>query len=207
MAVEVKVEIKGFPIISAMKSPNVVRKKIKKAYRIAGFVVGRAIVKMMRKTITGGVAPTNKGMTRSMKGSSKPLVDSGRLLKAITHKVGGPYHNEVAIGVMRSNASANVAAIVATGAQINVTKRMATLFKVLHAASTGKPARVTSARGQELLAQSKGVIPALREGTTLNIPPRPFHKITAKDPKLKGLIRMTYTKALQDAIGELKGGA
>lgn len=200
----IEVVLTEFPVITAFTKPAKFRAALKLQYNRAALVIGRSVAAMMRRTIRGGVAPPNAPMTTDMKGSSKPLVDRFQLGKAITHKVSGPYNNIVAVGVMRTHAKANVALIVSEGTTITVTKRMALLFKILNAASRGRPVKVTSARGQELLAMSKHEIPALNEGTILTIPPRPFADITAKNPALKELVVKQYKAAIARAIEQMK---
>lgn len=200
---QVEVSFSSFPVITKMKNPVKVRKTLKKHYKIAAMRVGMGATAMMRKKVQGGIAPGNSGMTKEMKGSSKPLVDSGRLMKAFTYKIQGDYSNIIHVGVMRTHASANVARIIHQGASVTVTKKMSILFKVLNAYTRGKKAVLTSERAQILASQSKGIIPALREGTVLNIPPRPFAAELMADPKLKVFVENQYKLALKRTFEEL----
>jgi len=57
--------------------------------------IGREIVSITQRRIKRGVPPPNAPLTRALKGGSKTLQNTGRLLASITHKVG---HNFVAVG-------------------------------------------------------------------------------------------------------------
>lgn len=50
-------------------------------------LLGLKVVSDMQRTIRAGIAPPNKPATIRRKGSSKPLIDSGVLLKSLKHKV------------------------------------------------------------------------------------------------------------------------
>lgn len=204
MAEFIKVKIKWFPMVSALKSPNTFKKKLEKNYEIAGRRVGLKLAALMRRKIRKGVMPPNSGMTTDMKGSSKPLVDEGRLFKAVAFissaSVKGP---SVTIGVFRTAKEANVARIVSIGATIVVTPKMSRMFKALHAASTGRSMTLKSERANELLAKSKGTIPPLRVGTTLVIPPRSFALAVLKDPLTATIVEKEFSEALIKTLEEL----
>lgn len=203
----IEINIRTTPIVEALKRPTEWKRRMAVHHARAGTIVGMKAAKMMRETINNGVHAPNSPMTKRMKGSSKPLVDRYQMARSITHKVlGSAEKQEILVGVMRTSARANVAIIVTKGATIRVTKRMSMLFKVLNAASLGKPwAKVTSDRGQQLLAQSKGVIPVLKEGSVLTIPPRDFVAQTAVKPALKAMIVHEYSEAVRKTMNELKG--
>lgn len=200
----IEVVMTEFPIITAFTKPAKFRAALKMHYNRAALIVGQSIAGMMRQEIRAGVAPPNAPMTTQMKGSTKPLVDRFQLGKAITHKVSGEYNQIVSIGVMRTHASANVALLVHNGTKITVTPKMSMLFKILNQASRGRRAKVTSARGQQLLQASKGEIPALKEGTVLTIPPRPFVAHVAANPALGEMVKQRYTDAMKRAIDDMK---
>lgn len=50
-------------------------------------LIGLWGVKRIKARIVGGIDPANAASTIAKKGSSKPLVDTGRLLNAINHEV------------------------------------------------------------------------------------------------------------------------
>lgn len=200
---EVKVEFSSFPVIHKMKNPAKVRKTLQKHYKMAARRVGLAVAAIMRKKIRGGVGPPNAPMTKEIKGSTKQLVDTGRLFKAVTFKVEGYYSERIHVGVMRTNAAANIARIVHEGANVTVTKRMSILFKVLNSYTRGKPATLKGERAEQLASSAKGIIPALREGTVLVIPPRPFAAETMADPKVKMIVQNEFRRALGNTFKEL----
>jgi len=201
----IEVKLKWFPIVSVLKSPNTFKTKLEAEYARAGKIVGLKIAALMRKKIRERKNyEKNAGMTIDMKGSSKPLVDSGRLFKAVTFtsvsSLKGP---SVTVGVFRTSDAANVARIVSAGATIVVTPKMSRLFKALHAASMGRGGSIKSERGNELLAKSKGTIPALNVGTTLVIPPRNFALATLKDPALAVIVEKEFSEALGRALAKM----
>lgn len=204
MSETISVNLKWFPIVKALRSPNKYRSHLQTEYSRAGRIVGMKVAAVMRKKIRSGSFAPNAGMTKDMKGSSKPLVDEGRLFKAITWvsnaTIKGPV---ISVGVMRASDAANVAMIVSKGATIVVTPRMSGLFKALHAASTGKKMTLKSERANELLAKSKGVIPALQVGTTLIIPPRSFALETLKDPIVATIIEKEFSTAVLRALAAM----
>ena len=56
---------------------------IERAYQI----IGLEFVGMVQRKIRGGIAPANSSATIRRKKSSKTLIDTGRMIKSITHKV------------------------------------------------------------------------------------------------------------------------
>ena len=199
----VDINIRFLPVARFLMGKKFQR-RLQKEFNIAALVVGTKITAKMRKVIQGGVSPENSQFTQQIKGSSKSLVDEGRLFKAITHRVtkdstGLP--NAIYIGVIRSSSSANVARIVHGGAKIRVTRRMQILFGVLAAISRGKDRRTTSPRAEELRSRATtATFFPLREGTELVIPPRPFAAITFADPAVRSDAQRRFANALRKAI-------
>lgn len=199
----IKVELEEFPAMKSLGSFAKVKKALTSAYGRAGQRVGIRLAAAMRNVIRSGNLPANSSFTTAFKrGSTKPLVDTGRLMKAITYKVSGD-RNFVEIGVMKQNNAANVARIVHEGTAITVTPRMSMLFKAVLAASEGRGS-VRSVRGQELLASYRGyTVKPPRVGTILVIPPRPFGKIVLDDPASRVIIQAEYQRALAHAVDKL----
>lgn len=165
---------------------------------------GQVAVRAMRKTIKAGVPPSNAGLTRFIKGSSKPLVDSGQLFGAITAKRVGPL--AVFVGVLRSDKAFNVAVTVHNGAHIRVTDRMRGMFFALWLASTGKmdPAKLKGAAA-ELWARRKGNWKPLGEGKAMiTIPRRPFVEITFADGSMKKRMTRNFKRASELALAGKK---
>lgn len=188
-----------------MAGPGKFRSRLALEYVRAGRTSGAQIAALMRQKIQGGLDPANADMTRDMKGSSKTLVDTGRLFKAITHQSKGTLGDfEVRVGVKRSNAAANIARIVHDGRKQTVTRRQEVLFKMLWLASIGRKVNLRSGRAREILAKSKGTIAPIKEGKTLVIPPRPFALNTLRDPRTKLIIESEFKKALERTFRGLK---
>ena len=51
--------------------------------------VGEVVAKNMAETINDGIEPGLKESTKKRKGSSKPLIDTGRLKASVTHELRG----------------------------------------------------------------------------------------------------------------------
>jgi len=203
---EIKISIDFEKIAKAFVSgPLVFQSTLSREYVRAGKVSGAKLAALMRQRVQGGMAPPNTDMTKDIKGSSKPLVDSGRMFKAITSESGGSLTNfEIRVGVKRTHAAANVAKIVHDGAKQTVTRRQEVLFKMLWLASIGRKVNIRSERGRAILAQSKGTIAPIKEGQTLVIPPRPFALDTLRDPRTKLIVEAEFKEALKRTFVKLK---
>lgn len=200
MSDAIVIDIKWGKIATVLASATKLAAITEREFKVAARRSGLQIAALMRSKIQGGVPPPNAAMTAQMKGSTKPLVDSGRLFKAITSEVESDYlGQDILVGVKRSHEAANVASVVHDGRRQRVTRKMAMLFRVLWMASRGRPIVVRSPRGQRLLAASKGIIPPLREGSTLVVPPRPFALLTLQDPRVRGIVELEYREALRRA--------
>lgn len=137
----------------------------------------------IKLAIDSGKFASNRPATVAIKGSSRPLVDSGQLKKSISHRLLA-WHTSV-IGVIRGRKTTRrggsgntllVAKILHEGATIVVTPRMRKYFAVQSRTTPGwRP---------------------LAAGTvTLSIPPRPFlnASVTAK-------AILSYTRNWADAV-------
>jgi len=168
----------------------------------AGDICALKLAALMRSVISGGVDPANSPSTKQLKGSTKSLVDFGRLFKSVTGSsvVGSGHSTTITVGVMRTAATANVARIVHEGTQQTVTFKQALLFRVLWLASIGRKVNIRSERGRVLLAQSKGKFVPLKVGTVLVVPPRPFALQTLNDPRTKAIVESEFKSALKRAF-------
>lgn len=205
-ATTISMKLTFAPIAKAlMKGPAVFNAELRKQYSVAGRTAGLKLAAIMRQKIQGGIPPPNAQMTIDIKGSSKPLVDSGRLFKAITSESGGSVKDfNIRVGVKRSHKLANVAAIVHDGRKQTVTRRQQVLFRALYFASIGRKITVRSARGRALLSEAKGVITPIKEGETLVIPPRPFAAETLNDPRARQIVEAEFRNALKRTFEALK---
>lgn len=113
-------------------------------------------------------------VTVERKGSSKPLVDSGDLVGAITWDT--PNAQTVFIGVKKGNDRVNIAAVHEFGCTIRVTQRMR---GYLHAIGIH-----------------------LRKDTThIVIPERSFLRATKDSPEFRKMIEETLRSAIKGAFG------
>ena len=145
--------------------PTKFNKELRKQYSFAGRVAGLKLAALMRAKIRGGIDPANAQMTIDIKGSSKSLVRSGRLFKAVTSESGGTLKTfSIAIGVKRTHKAANIAAILHDGRKQTVTKRQEVFFKALWLASIGRKITLRSDAARDMLAEAKGTIAPIKDG-------------------------------------------
>jgi len=165
---------------------------------------GQIAVRAIRKTIQAGVSPPNAGLSKFIKGSSKPLVDNGDLFKAITAKKVAPL--AVFVGVLRSNRSFNVGVTIHNGATIRVTDKMRGMFNALALASAGRldPSKLKG-RAKELWAKRSGGWKPLAAGKgVITIPKRPFIEITFSSSAMKKKMQRNFKKASELALSGKK---
>lgn len=188
---------KAWEALASSKRKALLQKAIDRAYKRLGLI----LTARMRRKIRGGVPPANRPMTVALKGSSKPLADSGRLFKSITWKVEGTgIEKSLRVGVIKtSDEGANVAKIVHNGATIVVTPKMAKLFSVISSATMGRPVSLYG-RAEAMARRAKGPVYPMRVGTTITIPPRPFALMTLKDPKTPADVRRIFLEELSKGI-------
>lgn len=79
--------------IAAAKPAELMRKQAlavangERTARVAAERLGLAVVAAVQEHITQGIAPPNAASTQAAKGSSTPLIDTGRLRQSISHVV------------------------------------------------------------------------------------------------------------------------
>lgn len=210
MSEAITIDLKWFPIAKNLQNAGKVKSAIHRKFRKASKLVGTILEGDMRKMIRDGNFEANSAMTVEMKGSSKPLVGhTGRLFRAITHRVratGSFDSAEIDIGVLRTSPEANVAELMTRSFEIVVTQKMATMFKVLRSIQLGQSGAATSERAQQLLSDSKGHFPRLREGMVLNVLARDFGLAVLRDPKTAVMVEKVFTAALAQVFETLKDG-
>lgn len=171
---------------------------MRKANGIAGLYAVRAI----RQQIRSGAFAPNAPLTIAIKGSDKPLVDTGNLFKAITHKMVDDY--TVWVGVLFTSEAYNIAAALHEGAVIKVTERMRNLFEILFRASKGKvrPSMLTG-RAAEIWerSQSKVFYPLRASTSQIIIPPRPFIRKAIESSDLMLKVHQIWFEAIAAAMG------
>lgn len=171
---------------------------MRKANGVAGLYAVRAIRQQIKN---GGLAP-NAPLTVSIKGSSKPLVDTGNLFKAITHQMVDNY--TVWVGVKFSSGSYDMAVALHEGVAIKVTEKMRNMFELLFRASKGKlsPSKLTG-RAAELWERSKSkeFYPLKRSTSQIVIPPRPFLRRAIESSDLQLRVQHIWFEAIAAAMG------
>jgi hypothetical protein len=186
----VKLELKGFRELSdALALPKFRRrfkKQVRKATRKNGLIAEGAI---KQQIASGDGMKPNSPLTEALKGSSRPLVDTGELQKSITHKLTA--FDEVIIGVLRRVQKRNpktgkvdnlqdIAAILHNGATISVTPAMRRLFFALS-------------------NEIPEVKPLSPKTTVIVIPARPF-LLAAFSPKFVAKYRRNWEEAIERAF-------
>lgn len=188
---------------------------IKRANKLNGLAAQRAIRQGIK---AGGFAP-NAALTVAIKGSSKPLVDTGAgLFQAITVEEVDPL--STFIGVKIAHDLYDVAVTLHDGVTIEVTPAMRRLFWVLWKASVGDidPAKLDG-RARELwdrfpgnnpagrdskgrfVAKDRGLWKPISEDTkAIIIPPRPFIRQAFAKADLKAKIAANWEAAVKAAL-------
>lgn len=106
---------------SEAMDPAVFKERLQKNLLRAGERIGRQAQARIRRSIRAGDFAPNSPVTVILKGSSKPLVDTGALFQSITFDQPDPW--TVRVGVLRKTAGekqVNVAAVLHEGATIDV---------------------------------------------------------------------------------------
>jgi hypothetical protein len=190
----------GFKRLEMLLKPGRFQAALQKNMGQALAMNGLVAVKAIRKTIKEGVDPPNAGLTKFIKGSSKPLIDNADLWRAVTWKKVEPL--AIFVGVLRTNDSFNVAKIVHDGASVRVTDKMRAMFFALWLASEGKldPNKLKG-RAAELWARRSGGWKPLGSGKgTITIPSRPFIEITFADASMKKKMAKNLSAAAARAL-------
>lgn len=161
---------------------------------------GKLAEALVRKTIQGGGSgeyARNARLTKLIKKSQKPLVDSGLLFQSVTSAVQDVY--TVFVGVLRTSNEYNVAAIVHEGVREVVTPAMRGMFFMLWRASEGAidPSELTGRAAALWARKQKGWYPLAPETEAIVIPGRPFFKVAFKNTQMIKLARDNWRKALE----------
>lgn len=188
--------------------PQGFTKALRKNVRVATTLNGKVGEAVLRKVIQGGgkLRP-NAPLTKLIKNSEKPLVDSGLLFQSITSKVHDDF--TVFIGVLRTSDRYNIVRTLHDGEHIKVTPAMRGMFFMLWRASIGEidPSSLTG-RAAALWARQPGGWYPLREDTVvIVIPGRQFMRIAFANPQFKKLVRDNWSKAVAASFKEQKKSA
>lgn len=134
---------------------------------IANQRIGRQFVATAQRQIRAGKYAPNSPITAILKGSSKPLVDTGALFQGLSFATPDPF--TVRLGIMRARAGdevVNVGLILHEGATINVSSKPQVRRKVW--------SMVRRALAQQGAAAAAALNPGGNAKDVWVIPPRPF---------------------------------
>lgn len=181
--------------------PAAAGREIRRATQFNAMKVQREI----RQNIRNGKFEPNSSFTILTKRSSKPVVDSGELFKAIAYKLLTDTRAEV--GIIKTSGAANYGIIVHEGAVIPVTPAMRGMFYALARYSEGSlDYSELGERAQEIVDHAKRGAkfkPLDKMTTRLLIPGRPFIRDVIEDPALQLQISANWLKAVSYAIAGL----
>jgi hypothetical protein len=184
----------------ALKAPAF-HATLRKQLRRASILNGKLVERRIRELIRRGGFEKNANLTVALKGSSKPLVDSGQVFQFITSKVIDD--TTVFVGALRTDDHYNIIETIHNGATIPVTPAMRGLFFVLWQAGKGAmPLSKLEGRAAELFRRMPGDgWRPLRDSTThIIIPPRPFIHKAMEDAMLQLKVKENWVMAVQSAM-------
>ena len=177
----------------------------RKNLRIATALNGKLAEALVRKTIQGGGSgeyPRNAQLTKQIKKSNKPLVDSGQFFQSVTSQVVDDY--TVFVGVLRSSGKYNIAVVLHEGVTEKVTPAMRGMFFMLWRASEGMidASKLTGRAAALFERKQKGWYPLASSTEAIVIPGRPFFKVAFKNTQMIKRSRDNWKKALEASFAE-----
>lgn len=186
--------------------PRVFEKTSRQHIRRATGINALLAVKTIRDVIGKGEVKPNAELSVAIKGSGKrPLVDTGDMRQAVTHKMIDDF--TAFVGVLKTSGLYNIAYTVHERVVIPVTKKMRAMFYYLWLASLfmrglrDKPIILTG-RAAELWLEFEGPWRKLDKPAIIN-PSRPFIKIAFDDPVLHKHVRRNWEQAIMATLREL----
>lgn len=193
MARSVELKLSGFKKLKAILSPGSLpermRRHVEKATKLNALIAEGEVKKAIYSGTGFKPNPANKPLTKVLKGSDRPLVDTGELVKSIAGEA--RTWDEAVIGVLRQRVVRgrrgqardvkNVAAILHEGATIKVTPKMRAYFF-------------------ELSRQYPGLVFPLKPTKRyIVIPRRPFLQ-AATTSKALAMYQRNWEQAIQQAL-------
>lgn len=155
--------------------------------------IGLDAVAAIRRSIRSGDYEPNSALTVAIKGSSKPLVDTGDLNRRITHDV-EKGRRAVWVGLKRNEGKTSVAEKLHDGFVIDLEAhpgiRQAVFAKLREKGRMFRP-------GNQLASGSKRWV----------VPPRPFITGPLAGPEMQAKIRQHYHEAFGRALRNARGAA
>jgi hypothetical protein len=175
-------------LISASRFEPALEAGLLRATQANALILRREIRLNIRGAKYAANRAPNAARTVFIKGSTKPLVDRGQLVQALTSQVQS--YGRAEIGVSRMAREANVARIVHEGAIVPVTGKMRRMFRALSDVSRGKrdPSTLRGRAAALYARQKKGWKPLKESTTELRIPPRPFIREVVEDGRVQRMI-------------------
>jgi hypothetical protein len=179
-------------------------KRLKQKLRTATKKNGKLALELIRNQIASDSFKKNADLTIAIKGSSEPLIDTGKMLKELRVKEIEP--GTVFVGIPKSSPSYKVSVIVHEGAVVPVTPSMRFMFMLLYAASHGSlnPDELTG-RAAELFARSQDFYPISAEVNAIIIPGRPFIRMAFEDWSFIDECKKNWAKAVGEAMSPRQG--
>lgn len=193
MAQSVELQLSGFKKLKAILSPGTLperfRRHVEKATKLNALIAEGEVKKAIYSGTGFKPNPANKPLTKVLKGSDRPLVDTGELVKSIAGEA--RTWDEAVIGVLRQRVVRgrrgqardvkNVAAILHEGATIKVTPKMRAYFFALSHQYPGL------------------VFPLKPTKRYIVIPRRPFLR-AATNSKVLAMYQRNWEQAIQKAL-------
>ncbi len=179
----------------------------RKNIRQATMLNGKIAESLVRKTIqSGGKLKKNAPLTSSIKGSNKPVVDSGLLFQSITSRLEDDF--TVFVGVLRTSGQYNVAVIVHEGTEETVTSEMRGMFFMLWRASIGEidPSKLTGRAAELYSRMQTGWKPLAADTQVIIIAGRPFFRVAFSNTQMIKQARGNWKKALEATFAERAKG-
>lgn len=198
-------------------SQQVVVKAADEATKVAALTAQ----KLVRNEISDGSYDANADLTLMIKGSTKPLVDKGRLFQAITNKriKAAMYFVGILKGRGRSSGTGtdmvNIARTIHDGATIEVTSKMRGLFWSLWLATRTHYLRgerlpiskLRSKRAQELarraFRQGNTIFPLGDNTSAIRIPSRPFIRNVFERAATKKQLQEVFAREIRKTLERL----
>jgi len=157
-------------------------------------------VRGIRQAITKGDVKPNAELSVAIKGAGKrPLVDTGDMRQAITHKLIDDF--TAFVGVLKMDKLYNIAMTVHERVVITVTKKMRAMFYYLWL-KQHRPDLNLTGRAAELWERFKGPWRRLEKPAIIN-PKRPFIEIAFDDPALHKQAQRNWEVAIAKTLREL----
>lgn len=198
--------------IQRMLTKDGFERRLEREVGIATATNARLAVSTIKLYIRRTSYAPNAPLTRALKHSSRPLVETGMLRNAITYR--RMAWNRAFVGVQRSGSygghNINLAWMLHEGYSIKVTPKMRGMFNVLSAVSRGlvPPSRLYG-RAAALYNAAPGFQwRGLRPSTNhIRIPSRPFIRAPFNDGRMRRQIQKNWYDAVIRAVKSIKRGS